>query len=286
MKENDILYLKRLIADVIDFILIMILFLLFHFCVVTPISNQYFHLNEKNQTYTQLLEDSFLYQKNEKNQWVEINNFVKIDHQETIENYLASIQNFYTSNHQAIQENKWIEIEELLLKNENFKQDEQQICLKEEADLMNVVETLNPIYEQALQYFQQTQEYVKIYHDISNQIMINFFISMFLSFFILTAIVPISRKDGVTIGKRIQQLQMVTKKDQTRVKKYQLLIRFIMVYLFQIIVPFLCGQYFEIFYTFPLMLTLILMTFSKQHLAIHDYIANTQVIRKGENETK
>lgn len=285
MRGNETLYLKRLIGDMIDFVLMGLLFLLLHFCLVAPVCNDQFHMDEKNQLYFQTLEESFLYDK-EDSQYIRLDQqFEKgeISSTQQVELYVNAISCFYQNNEEAIAEQKWTEIKEILLQNENFYEADQKIELIESYDSKQVLLFLEPLYQNAVAYFLKTTTYQSIYKQIHFEVMFCFFLSSFLSSFILMAVVPLFRKDGASIGKMIQKLQVVSLKKTTKVKKYQLLIRYLFFYIIQLIIPFCFGQYASVIYTLPLMITLIIMTFSKDHLAIHDYIARTKVKEREEN---
>lgn len=105
-----------------------------------------------------------------------------------------------------------------------------------------------------------------------------------ISYVILFIIIPLCFRNGETIGKFIFKICLVNEKDY-QINRLQVIPRaLIMLFLPILIVSFLGLNMFSLgFVVIAILLSYMIMRFSYNHKAIHDYIAFTKVIDKRES---
>ena len=105
---------------------------------------------------------------------------------------------------------------------------------------------------------------------ITNAIRLMIAISYLIGGLMFHLLVPLLSKDGQSIGKITTKIAVVNKEGY-RVKPWQIVVRFLITDIFEVI----ASMYL---YFIPLLLTMAVVTLSRQQRSIHDFIASTRVI--------
>ena len=92
-----------------------------------------------------------------------------------------------------------------------------------------------------------------------------------LSTIILYLIIPLFMKNGETLGKKLFSIGLASARDGFKVKRSQIIIRFLAFLLIELLLSiFTLG--------FPLIISFSMLVFNKNGYALHDYLAATVCI--------
>jgi hypothetical protein len=144
-----------------------------------------------------------------------------------------------------------------------------------EADLLEFYESA---YYSALALFTSNPTYV-------NNMRATFYVVVFTSLFSLTVgaaivylIVPLIGKKGSTPFQRLLKLGLADARDDTRVKRHQVVLRFFVLLFFNLWAPLLLYVEFAYFTLVPIFVTLIMISVVPSFRGPHDLVSKTYVI--------
>lgn len=269
--------LTRISASFLDFLLAVLLFVgletTLYYTLFGPLG--YHHLMDESQ---EVLRESGLYIFDEEKGFLTITEAYN-EELTPEENYNVPITNYYTYDQRAIDDN---------LLNRYLASKEASSYFVEESEGVYVRapgvedETIKPFfvsaYNDAIKFLENDPVYV-------NGLEKTFYIFIFTSLFSATVavgvvqlLIPLLMKNGQTPFKLAFKLCLADARDDTRVKKKQLIARFVVLLLFNIWVPILLFARFSYFTLIPIFVTIVLMSLTKTFSAPHDYAASTYIV--------
>lgn len=263
--------IRRIGIAITDFFLFILLFLIFNSYIISPLFAESANYVKTVESYTQRMLDSHLYVKSN-NTIVELIDTYddKTDEKAFYLNVDQKITKFYIDF-----ANDGINIETY----NKSKQDSQyfnvvddEYVIKNEVTIERIRTFFNSEYEKALTLFNNYDDvYLDLARDITMYSIFTIVISITLSSLILYLIIPLCMKNGETIGKKLFSIGVASAKDGFRVRKSQLVIRYLVFYTLEILVSIIAIG-------LPLIVSFSMLVFSKNGYTIHDYLAATVLV--------
>lgn len=261
--------LRRVGVAITDIFILFFMFLIFNTYIISPIVATTTSYTKITEEYKQVILESNLYI------------LTDVGYQEIIDTYNEETQN----------EKEFYEYIDQKLNNFYLKYNNENINItsyntkKEESNLFNEdytisnnasIEALKEFYEveynEALRLFNNYDDY---YMNLARTITIYSIVIMIaaltISSLILYLIIPLFMPNGETIGKKLFSLGLASAKDGFKVRKSQIIIRFLVFFLFEILLSiFTLG--------IPLIISFSMLVFNKTGYTLHDYLAATVVL--------
>lgn len=257
---------------VVDLFIVVLITLIFQTWIIAPIGSNITNYSEKMQLYRETLISSHLYGYGEENieQIDKLFDFEK----NSVSDYIAYLDEKITKFYSTFE---GMNINDYLNN-------------KKESGLFNIDENNNyttkpTILETTYKEFYEDQLLIAISQLNKNDLVLDLsrFNTIFtiitivssasISLIIFYLIIPLLFKNGETLGKKLLSVGLVSAKDGFRVKKSQIIIRFLSFYLLEVVLSiFTIG--------IPLIISFSLMFFTKKGTALHDYLSATICVDK------
>lgn len=257
---------RRISALIFDLFLIVFVFLLINTFVMSPLLAIPFDYDNNVQLRNEIMIESNLYYKNEETG--EINEIVtkyekgdfKGNFDEFFIEFDTSINKFYEKYQDSL-ENEYLKAK---LNSSFFKED---LSLKENVKESDLLDFMYKQYDVAFSNFSFVDEnYLKLSKSIITFTVLTILISLVLSIIIFELIIPLCFPNGETLGKKLFSIGLVNAKDGFKIKKSQILVRFVVLLFFETLLSILLIA-------IPLFITFSFMLFSKSGSPLHDYFA-------------
>lgn len=267
--QNEVVkapFSRRVGVAITDLFILLFTFLIFNTYILSPIVASSTSYTKVTDEYKEVLLDSNLYILNDKG-YQEIIKTYDEKTQTEKEFYLyidSKLNKFY----------KGYNNDNINIKTYNEA--------KEESNLFNVDYTLkNDIkseeaktfftneYNEALRLFNNYDDnYLDLARIITQYSIIIMISALTIASIILYLIIPLCMKNGETIGKKLFSIGLASAKDGFKVKKTQIIIRFLVFFLIEILLSI---------FTFgiPLIISFSMLAFNKNGYSLHDYFAAT-----------
>lgn len=263
--------LKRIWAGLLDFVLIAILSICFQFVSTSIVTSSSSYNELINQTH-QMYENSYLYQLDEKGNYIE---YSKEDNLDQI------IINYYSNSNYANKNNKLNDY--LTAKDESklFNVDSNgNYTLKENANLEVASLFYQSEYKKAIDYFETDPTYDTLVSKIS---FINLMISLnaiTLASAIIYLLIPLLRKEGETPSQILLKLCIVDARDMKQIKRWQIIVRYFIILLFDYFLPVILLLQNGYFIPITIIITVGMMCITKNNISPHDFATQSMVILK------
>lgn len=263
--------LKRIWAGLLDFILIIILMLGFQTLTNLIVSSSKVYKELIVQTH-KMYEESSLYKIDEKGDYVEYNNEDNLD---------KVIITYYTTSSYAISNNKLNDYNLAKKESNLFDIDSagnyvvKDIASKEALSLFYENE-----YQAAINYFETDPSYDKVLSKIS---FINLMISLnaiTIATAIIYLLIPLLRKEGETPSQILLKLCIVDSRNMKQIKKWQIIVRYIIILLFNYFLPVILFLQNGYFVPITIIITVGMMCITKNHISPHDFATQSMVVLK------
>ena len=269
--------LTRISASFLDFLLAVLLFVGFEAAVYFSLFDVlgYHQYVEEAQ---QVLRESSLYVYDEDKGFLSITE--TYDEELTPEeNYDVPILAYYTSDERAIADNCLLRYNNSKIASGYFVEENEGIYVRvASATDVQVKAFFVTAYDEAVAFLEDDPVYV-------NGVNKSFYIVVFSSLFsatmamgIIYLLIPLLMKNGQTPFKLVFRLCLVDSRDETRVKRRQLVYRFLILLFFNIWIPILLFANFTYFTLIPIFVSVAMMSFSKSYSGPHDYVAKTYIV--------
>ena len=263
--------LKRLWAGILDFIFICILFVGFEFASSLLINNSSFYTDLVKQTQ-ELYKNSNLYQINDNNDYVE---YTENDNLDEI------ITNYYSSDKYATSHNKLENYIKSKIDSNYFEYNENnQLVVKDTINEQEVTLFYYSEYLSAIVFFESDPKYDSL---ISKITVINLFKtlnSITLATAVIYLLIPMLRKEGETPAQIINKLCVVDARNMKQIKRWQILLRYIIILLFNYFFPIVLFIQNGAFIPLTIIITIGMMCITRNNLAPHDYATQSLIILK------
>lgn len=197
------------------------------------------------------------------------------------ENYDLPITTYYTTNPRAIATNRLSAYYDAKITSGYFELNDQNIP----EVVPTVAESnLKTFYEgefnKALTFFKQDPVY---YSGLQKTFLIIVFTSLFsvtVAAGIIYLLIPLLRRDGETPAQMMFRIALADARDNTRVKRRQIVGRFVILLFFNIWIPILIYAAFSSLILISVVVTIAMMSLSKSFSGPHDYISHSYVVSK------
>lgn len=267
--QNEVVkapFSRRVGVAITDLFILLFTFLIFNTYILSPIVASTTSYTKATDEYKEVLLDSNLYILNDKN-YQEIINTYDEKSQTEKEFYLyidSKLIKFYENyNNENINITTYNEAkEESNLFDINY-------TLKNDSNIEEVKEFFNNEYNKALRLFNNYDDnYLDLARTITQYSIVIMISALTISSIILYLVIPLCMKNGETIGKKLFSIGLASAKDGFKVKKTQIIIRFLVFFLIEILLSiFTLG--------IPLIISFSMLVFNKNGYSLHDYFAAT-----------
>ncbi|MDD3938553.1 MAG: RDD family protein [Bacilli bacterium] len=269
--------LTRIMASFLDFFLACLLFVGFeatlYFTLFEPLG--YHRLMDESQA---VLQDSHLYILDDERGLFTITE-VYDENLTPEENYDIPLTYYYTNDPRAIADNRLARYHNSKIVSGYFVEEGEGIFVRAEgADDNEVKAFFVSAYDDAIKFLERDPVYL---NGVNKTFYIVIFTSLFsatLAMAIIHLLIPLLMKNGQTPFKLVFKLCIADARDDTRVKKGQVVVRFVILLLFNIWVPILLFARFSYFTLIPVFISIILMSLTKTFSGPHDYVAKTYIV--------
>ena len=278
---------NRVIGFILDLLCVVLLFVVLQSSVVQPIANKAFNLDEKTNQYKERLLESHLYEPGtyyeveydclSLDQSFDTEKGVAFNHYH--EKIIYFYNTFETSNEKG---EKLIDITKyytLIVESGLFD----VTGSVEEPASFNAVPKSSTTEEQMREFYQQKAypaatdalSYDEVIITLANTLtfaqVIEMLVALTISVLVFLFIIPICTKKHQTLGMMMMKTAVVSRATGFRCSKVQLLVRFLILYLFEAILSiFTVG--------IPVLVSFTMMVFGKENTSIHDHFSATLVV--------
>ncbi|MFA5763019.1 MAG: RDD family protein [Bacilli bacterium] len=269
--------LTRISASFLDFLLIIFLFVGFeaalYFSIFEPLG--YHRLMDESQ---QVLRDSHLYIFDEMRGFLSITEAYD-ENLTPEENYDIPITFFYTNDARAIENNLLEDYSSSKIASGYFVEVSEGVFERtSEATDVLVKTFFVSAYDEAVDFLEEDPVYVNGVEKTFYIVIFTVLFSATLAVSVIQLLIPLLMKNGQTPFKLAFKLCLADARDDTRVKRKQLVIRFVILLSFNIWVPILLFARFSYFTLIPIFVSLVIMSVTKRFSGPHDYVANTYIV--------
>lgn len=269
--------IRRIGAFITDLFIVLMLFLAFNSYVFTPIFSNVFSYDENLEIYENIMLESNLYYEDSQGYIYELiqefdNGHFKQGELNFYKKVDSSIEAFYLKyQHQGANLSSFLENKS---ESNLYNFSNNQYVLKENVDVNAYKTFITENFEQAVSLFSKIDEqYVSIARTFMVFQILSLSLSLIISCTIVFLLIPLFSKNSETIGKRLLSVGIVSLKDGFAIKKSQLLIRFLVFLLIEVILSVLL-------FAIPLLISFSMVVFNKKGLALHDYLSATICVDK------
>ena len=272
--------LKRVFAALIDFVIAFLLFMILEAGEYYTIFNNLGYHTMISEIYL-MYEDSHLYSYDSTSRtYLELTSIY--DDKKTLkENYDVNLVYYFTNDSRCLEDKKIDDYNDAKINSGYFIEDSSgNILEKDGVDKTKLKLFYETEYTNALTYFSNNSTYKiylnKTYYIILYSILVNIVFSS-LIFYLL---VPLLRKDGETIGYMVFKIGVCDGRDDTKVKKFQIFIRYFVFAIFNLLIPFFIYTKWTYFTIIPIFITCIMVVATHTNSGLHEYISKTYVFDK------
>ena len=263
--------LKRIWAGLLDFILIVLLTIGFQTLTNLIVSNFDSYTNLIVQTH-QMYDDSSLYKIDEYGDYIEYEASDDLD---------KVIIAYYTTDSYALSKNKLEDYMNAKKDSMLFEKDSLgNYIVKTNADKESLSLFYQSEYRAAIDYFETNPTYSKLIAKIS---FINLSISLnaiTLATAICYLLIPLLRKEGETPSQILLKLCIVDSRNMKQIKKWQIIVRYIIILLFNYFLPVILFLQNGYFVPITIIITVGMMCITKNHISPHDFATQSMVVLK------
>ena len=272
--------LKRVFAALIDFVIAFLLFMVLEAGEYYTVFNNIGYHTMIDDIHL-MYENSHLYSYDSTSRtYLELTSIYD-DKKTPAENYDDNLVYYFTTDSRCLEDNKFNDYKDAKINSGYFTKDnEDNIIEKNDADKTKLKLFYETQYKNAVTYFGNNPVYKldlnKTYYIIIYSILINIIISST----IIYLLIPILKKDGETIGYMLFKLGICDARDDTRVKKFQVFIRYFVFVTFNFLIPLFIYTKWVYFTLIPIFVTCIMVVATHSNSGLHEYISKTYVFDK------
>lgn len=265
---------RRIIAALIDLFFLGLLFLMLNEYVITPIFKNTTSMIENIQLYRDSLVQTNLYTRDSSNgipyKITDLkSSLTENEYIEKLDNSLVSFYQLYNNENINIANYNQSKGDSNYFNYENDTYTKIDVVSNE-----TIITFYEDEYEKAINLMNKYDDnIINLAYKVNRYNVITISISLFVSIIILYLVIPLIFKDGETLGKKLMGIGIVNLKNGFRIKLSQKIIRFLSFLIFEVILSILLLA-------IPLIISISMMFFSKNNMALHDQLAATLCIDK------
>ena len=262
---------RRIGIAITDFFMFIFLFLTFNTYIISPAFAKTSNYLNTVEQYTERMIESNLYIKSNNTVIELINSKDKDTNERDFYKYVDSkLTKFYLEF-----SNEGINIENYnknKVESNYFEIINNEYIIKNDVSNESLKTFFNEEYTKALTLFNNYDDvYLDLARKITNYSIFTIILSLTLSSLILYLIIPLCMRNGETIGKRLFFVGLASAKDGFKVKRSQIVIRYLVFYTLEILVSIIAVG-------LPLIVSFSMLVFNKNGYTIHDYLAATVLV--------
>ena len=269
--------LKRFAVGLLDLVIIFIVAALFEFILYKTIFKPLGYFDYKNNVM-EITSDSGLFVDND-GSYIEVNKFYQ-NQDDLITNYDEKITYFYTNNELAISRNKLDEYNSLKEQSNYFDKVDGKYFIKDGIEKSVVVSFYSKQYDNAMDLLYENNEYSEGIIKTFQIIMYTSLLAFSLSISIFYLLIPMLTKEGESIGYLIGKMCLIDDRDGTKIKKWQIFMRFMTIYVINFYIPFFIYVQFKSFNLISVLISLFMISFTKRNRGPQDFASLSLVILK------
>lgn len=265
---------RRIIAALIDLFFLGLLFLMLNEYVITPIFKNTTSMIENIQLYRDSLVQTNLYTRDSSNgipyKITDLkSSLTENEYIEKLDNSLVSFYQLYNNENINIANYNQSKGDSNYFNYENDTYTKIDVVSNE-----TIITFYEDEYEKAINLMNKYDDnIINLAYKVNRYNVITISISLFVSITLLYLVIPLIFKDGETLGKKLMGIGIVNLKNGFRIKLSQKIIRFLSFLIFEVILSILLLA-------IPLIISISMMFFSKNNMALHDQLAATLCIDK------
>ena len=262
---------RRIGIAITDFFLFFFAFLILNSYIISPVFVNQTNYIQTVESYTKRMIDSHLYVNTSEGIVEVIDTYDKtLDEREFYKKIDQHLTNFYIDfANEGIDISKYNESKG---KSNYFDLIDNQYTIKSSVSNSELKTFFNTEYDNALTLF---NNYDDTYLDLARKITIysicTILLSLTIAALILYLIIPLCMKNGETIGKKLFFVGLASAKDGFKVKKSQIIVRYLVFYFIELLASIIAIG-------LPLIVSFSMLVFGKNGNSLHDYLAATILV--------
>lgn len=275
--------LTRMFSSFLDFILVILIFAGIEAALYYTAFDMFGYSRMMNEAHT-VLTDSHLYTFQEGKGYIPLTETYNKE-MSPDDNYDIPITYYYTNDSRAISDNLFSKYNTAKLTSGYFQlNEENNQIIRTETDDAKVRVFYELEFSKAASFLEKDPVYYRAVQGTYYIVIFTCLFSVTLASSIIYLFIPLLRKDGETPFQIVFKICLVDGRNDTKVKRKQIVIRFVVLVLFNIWIPFLLYVEFTYFTLIPNLITLIMISVTKSFSGPHDYVSHTYVATKRDIE--
>jgi len=275
--------LTRMFSALLDFLLVVILFAGIEAALYYTAFDWFGYTRMMNEAH-EVLADSHLYTYQDGKGYLPLNETYNKEISPD-ENYDIPLTYYYTNDSRAISDNLFSKYNSAKITSGYFQlNEESNTIVRIETDDVKVKVFYEAELGKATSFLERDPGYYKSVQGTYYIVIFTCLFSVTLGAAVIYLLIPLLRKDGETPFQMVFKICLVDGRDDTRVKRKQIVIRFAILILFNIWIPILLYANFTYFTLVPNLITLIMMSVTRSFSGPHDYVSHTYVATKRDIE--
>lgn len=264
--------LKRVWAGVLDLLMILIISIGAELAIYFGTFKALGYHDAMDQIH-QMYEDTGLYDKTENGYYEEKEYDQQLYHEIIIR--------YYSTDAYAVSNQKLEQFMESLEQSGLFVQDETgNYIAKEDAKEEDIKGFYLKEYNNAIAFFKTDRQFNAYLSKTFSMMMLSYLLSALIGTTIIYLVIPLCRKEGETPAQIVNKICIVDARDNSTIKKWQIVVRYLIILLFDIYLPIILYMQDVSLFLLPVFITILMMGLTKTNIAPHDYVSQSKVILK------
>lgn len=268
--------ISRIWSIIIDTIAILILIVAFEWCFSQTLFEPLGYY-EKLEAVHAMYDESHLFAYSEENGYSTID-LAYDDSKTPEENYDVAITYFYSHDERALADNKLAEYNAAKISSNYFVYSGETIVRAAEVEEAYFVAFFEFEYDEAVDYFESDPIYFSYMDSSFMIIVVTILISATIATAIIYLIIPLTRKNGQSLAQIITHLAIADSRDDTRVKKWQIVVRYLVILGMDFYFPILMYAQWGVFTAIPILASLLIMCVTRANEGPQDFASKTFVV--------
>jgi uncharacterized RDD family membrane protein YckC len=271
--------LKRVFGALIDFVLAFILFMVLEAAEYYTVFNAIGYTAKINEIH-ELYSDSHLYIYDSASRTFSELKDNYDDKKSPKDNYDDALIYYFSNDSRCVNDKKLEDYKTAKINSGLFKENTDGTISESSTDTTKLRLFYENTYISAVAYFRSNPTYISDLNFTYNTIIVSILINGVISLSIFYLVIPLLRKDGETLGYMVFKMGVADARNDTRVKKGQIVVRFLVFMSFNFLVSLGIYTRWSYFTLVPIFITCIMVIATKSNSGLHEYISHTYVVDK------
>lgn len=272
---------RRIGSGLLDLLFVFVIFALIELLVVGVFFRPLGYYDAQRDINTIFSESGLYLQQNGLN--IRLDN--AYDETKSVEeNYDVPITKYYTEDSRCIENNLLSSYENAKLESGYFLRDDNgNLVAKSDVSDETLKTFYETEYENAVAFLCKDVNYVAAVNKTFLIMMYSMLISFVISAAVFYFAIPLIRKNGETLGQIICKMCLVDARTVGQVKKFQVIVRSLIVVVLNFLVPFWIFVFLGSTNLITVLISFAVMCLTKYNRGLQDILSQTQVIMKFES---